>query len=341
MPHLTRRAAATALSLALGLALMLPLALPAAAASEFLGQRTVRFSAAADYGRTPATTATLRLVDRVGGRFHLALGDLAYDDATERQWCRYVTSIVGSRYPFQLLAGNHESAGRDGDIANFARCLPNRLPGKAGRYSRQYYVDVPAANPVARVIMISPGLRFGSATWRYQRGDARYRWTARAIDSARRAGITWVVVGMHMPCLSMGRYGCSAGPDVMNLLVKKRVDLVLTGHEHIYQRSKQITTGPGCRRVPTTRFDRDCVASASSSLRAGRGSVFITAGTGGSTLRRVGLSDTQRGYFAAWSGRNVRPRHGIVSVDVTKQSLTARFVGSTAGTFTDQVTIRR
>lgn len=321
--------------------LLVSLAPAASAAAEGKRSRLVTFSAAGDYGRTPATTRTLRLVDRVGGRFHVALGDLSYSDATERQWCRYVKRHLGKRYPVQLLAGNHESSGRDGHINAFARCLPSRMPGMTGRYARQYYFDVPAANPVVRVVAISPGLRYRSRTWTYERGTPRYRWTARAIDSSRRAGIEWVVVAMHNPCLSMGRYGCAAGADLTNLLVKKRVDLVLTGHEHLYQRTKQITTGPGCRRVPASRFDPDCVASASSVLSAGRGTVFVTAGTGGTTLRHVRLRDRQRGYFAAWSGTNVEPRHGIVTVSANPNRLNARFVGSTKGSFTDAVTIVR
>lgn len=337
--HVQRRTKWVALTTALLLAVSL--GLPTSASARPADARTVQFSAAGDFGRTPAMRRTLRLIDRVGGSFHLAVGDLAYDDATERQWCRFVKRHLGKRYPMQLLAGNHESYGRDGHIDNYARCLPNRMAGKHGRYARQYYFDVPAKNPMVRVIAISPGLRYAKSTWRYERGTARYRWTARAIESARRAGIEWVVVGMHQPCLSMGRYPCTAGADIMNLLVNKRVDLVLTGHEHMYQRTKQIATGPGCSRVPASGYDPDCVASSSGTLAAGRGTVFITAGTGGTALRNVPRRDPQRRYFAAWSGANVNPRHGIVTVSATEKALTARFVGSTRGSFTDAVTIRR
>jgi hypothetical protein len=311
---------------------------PAAAAAA--SASSVRFTAAGDFGKTRATAKVLDLA-RAHGSFLLALGDLAYGDATEPAWCAFVKSRVGRGYPVQLLSGNHESSGRDGRIDRFTRCLPNRLPGVKGNYGRQWYVDVPAANPVARIVMISPGLRYENGTWRYTAGTPRYRWTQRAIRSARAAGIDWVVVGMHHPCLSMGRYGCTAGSDLMNLLVRQRVDLVLTGHEHMYQRSKQITTGPGCRRVPTGRIDRDCIASSSSTLRKGAGTVFVTVGTGGTNLRPVSRNDRQKRYFAAWSGRNASPRHGLLAVDIDAGRLTARFVGTSPGTFTDAVTIRR
>ena len=52
----------------------------------------------------------------------------------EEAWCDLVTDRVGD-VPFQLLAGNHESDGRNGFIDEFADCLPNRLPGLVGTYA--------------------------------------------------------------------------------------------------------------------------------------------------------------------------------------------------------------
>ena len=49
---------------------------------------------------------------------------------------------------------------------------------------------------------------------------------------------------MHYPCLSAGQYGCVEGSALMNLLVNEKVDLVLHGHEHTYQRGKQLATDP-------------------------------------------------------------------------------------------------
>ena len=46
---------------------------------------------------------------------------------------------VGNGFPFELISGNHESAGNlDGDINNFSACLSNQLPGAVGTYGRQW-----------------------------------------------------------------------------------------------------------------------------------------------------------------------------------------------------------
>ena len=101
---------------------------------------------------------------------------------------------VGAGYPFELVAGNHESNGQNGNINDFSACLPNQLPGVVGTYGRQWYVDVPAEDPLVRYVMISPGLTFPDGTWSYAAGSPRYNWTAAAIDGARTRRIPWVVV---------------------------------------------------------------------------------------------------------------------------------------------------
>ena len=82
------------------------------------------------------------------------------------------------------MSGNHESNGENGDIARFARCLPNRLPGLVGTYGRQWYVDQPATDPLVRVVMISPALDFGHGEWSYAKGTPHHAWLQAAVTEA-------------------------------------------------------------------------------------------------------------------------------------------------------------
>lgn len=302
----------------------------------------VHFTAAGDLG---ATSNTANVLDGMKGQapdLALALGDLSYGaTGAEQTWCDFVTSHLGAGFPFELVAGNHESNGQNGNINDFSACLPNQLPGVIGTYGRQYYVDVPAGNPLVRFVMISPNLPFPDGTWSYAAGTPRYNWTAAAIDGARTAGIPWVVVSMHEPCWSLGQYNCPVGGDLGNLLISKRVDLVLTGHEHLYQRTKQLTTGGSCPAVPVNSFNAACVADSDSSLVQGAGTVFATVGTGGVESRSVNTADPEVGDFAAWSGSNANPAYGFLDVKATTDSLTAQFVPVGTGTFTDSFVINR
>jgi hypothetical protein len=188
-------------------------------------------------------------------------------------------------------------------------------------------------------IAISPNLTFSDSTWSYAAGSPRYQWTAAAIDRARSANIPWVVVGMHKPCISLGQYGCDIGADITNLMLQKHVDLVLNGHEHLYQRSKQLATRPGCPGLVAATYNAACIVDADDALVKGAGTVITTVGTGGVDLRDVSMSDPEAGYFGAASGLNVNPTWGNLHVSATANQLTARFVPATGGNFTDGFTI--
>jgi PKD repeat protein len=283
------------------------------------------------------------VLDRIGALDNdltIALGDLSYGvTGAEQAWCDLVTSRVGAGYPFELLAGNHEGNGQNGNINDFSACLPNQLPGVVGTYGRQYYVDVPQTNPLVRHVMISPGIVYPDSTWSYAAGTPRHSWTAAAIDGARTAGIPWVVVSMHKPCLSVGQYACDPGADLFNLLVSKKVDLVLSGHEHHYSRTKQLAHGSGCSALAPGSYTASCVVDADSSLAKGAGTVFATVGTGGVELRDVFTADPEAPYFAATSGANQNPTFGLLDVTLSAETLGARFLGTSGGSFTDAFTI--
>jgi PKD repeat protein len=314
-------------------------AVPANGAGE---PGVVHFTVAGDYGSTAATTAVLNRIAAQAPDLNLAVGDLSYGTTgAEQAWCDLVTSRVGAGFPFELISGNHESNGQNGNINDFSACLPNQLSGVVGTYGRQWYVDVPKQAPLVRFVMISPALPFTDGTWSYAAGTPRYTWTAAAIDGARAASIPWVVVGMHKPCLSVGTYQCDVGADLMNLLVSKKVDLVLTGHEHGYERTKQLGLTAGCAAVQPGSVTTACIRDSDNDLVKDQGTVFATVGTGGVGLYNMNPADSEAGYFAAWSGANSNPTYGPLDVQVTADQLDARFLPSSGGTFADAFTIRR
>ena len=189
--------------------------------------------------------------------------------------------------------------------------------------------------------MISPGLTFPDGMWSYDVGTPRYAWTAAAIDGARTAKIPWVVVGMHIPCLSMTARTCGSGPDLMNLLVSKKVDLVLMGHNHLYERTKQLAQSTSCQRIAPGTSSQSCIADSDSSLVQGRGTVFATVGTGGTGLQSLNTADAERAYFATWAGVGANATWGFLDVRADSSRLDASFTRTAGGTFTDSFTIGR
>lgn len=336
---MTRHRILAAAGVAAALA-VLSVAAPQAVQGLAPGAGTVHFTTSGDFGSSAAAKSVLSGVRTIAPDLHMALGDLSYGTTGQEQaWCDLVTQNVGAGFPFELISGNHESNGQNGNINDFSACLPNQLPGAVGTYGREYYVDVPQGAPLIRFIMISPGLPFADGVWSYANGTAHYAWTQAAIDGARTAGTPWVVVGMHKPCLSMGEYPCDPGADILNLLVSKRVDLVLTGHEHLYQRSKQLATGAGCGAIVPGAYSAGCVADADNSLVKGAGTVFATVGTGGNGNYDIQPGDSEAAYFAAAYGSSAAPTYGSLDVTASPTQLTASFARAAGASFSDGFTI--
>lgn len=304
------------------------------------------FTAVGDYGANSNTSAVLlgMAPTNTGSSFNLALGDLSYGSLRpETAWCNYVKARVGDTFPFQLVAGNHEDDTPAGyNIDKFALCLPNRIGNITGTYAREYYFDYPPASPLARVILISPNLTFlNEGRYSYSAGSAHYNWVASAIDGARAARIPWIIVGMHRNCITVGIKSCEIGTDLLNLLVEKRVDFILQGHDHDYQRSKQLAlTTPSCTSILANTYNPSCVVDdgADGTYTKGAGSVLIIVGSGGISLYNVNRSDSEAGYFGNWMGANSNPTYGFLKVEVTGDYLSASFVPS-VGTFADSFTV--
>jgi hypothetical protein len=300
------------------------------------------FTAVGDFGGTANTDGVLNGIANAGAAFHLALGDLSYGTyAPESAWCSYVQGKVGATFPFELVSGNHDmDASTQGHINNFAACLPDRIGNLTGTYGKEYYFDY---QNLARVIFISPNLVLDGSTWSYNAGTAHYTWLSNAIDDARAKNIPWVIVGMHKNCITVGAKSCEIGTDVLNLLVAKNVDLILQGHDHNYQRSKQLALNANCGAIAAGMYNAACVSDdgADNAYVKGAGSVLNIVGTGGQSLYGSNPFDAEAGYFARFVMPGVDvARYGFLKVHVTATQLSAEFIGTSAGSaFSDAYTI--
>jgi hypothetical protein len=301
---------------------------------------SVTFAAGGDHGANEVTAASLAALDHSGAEFYLALGDIDYDQtATDEVWCDFVRErlpTLGPQFPIEVVSGNHEhDHGPNGNVLNHAGCMPDRL-GSTGTYAAQYYFDYPADLPLLRTIMIAPSLTVGGISYEYAPGNQPYSWLSGAIDSARAEGIPWVVVGMHMNCLSTGQKSCEIGEELLNLLVAKKVDLVLQGHDHNYQRSRQLAHAAGCPSVKADEYNPACIGGegAGGVYGKGGGTIIVISGTFGMSLYPVKPGDAEAGYFAAIDAT----ANGFTTFRVTGERLEAAFMASD-GDFSDRFSI--
>jgi len=297
---------------------------PARAAASF------SFTAVSDYGQTSHTTTNLNYIATSGVSFNLGLGDLNYNpNVTTDAWSTYAKSHLPTNFPFEIIAGNHDVA----QIDTFAADLPDHIGAISGTYAKEYYFDYPPGTPLARFILISP-----TSLYNYSKGSAHYNWVAKTIDTARAANIPWVIVGMHQYCFVISA-SCK-GQALLDLLISKKVDLILQGHKRSYQASKQLALNPTtCPTLSTTNYNAECVVNATTNLTKGAGSVIVVTATGGQPLTSIDTTDPKTGYFRAWMGSNINQTWGVSNITISATQLTTQFVGTSGGTFSDSFTI--
>ncbi|MBK9027833.1 MAG: metallophosphoesterase [Propionivibrio sp.] len=258
-------------------------------------------------------------------RTALIVGDLAYDPAREAEYCAFVKAKIPAGA--QLLPGNHEAQDGDGVFGAYAACLPD-LWGVSGSYTEgHWYAD----RGNMRLIGIAPNIALPSGTRTYARGTPEREQLKDWIDEAKAAG-RWVIVSMHMPCLTVGAHGCASDPTITDMLIGKSVDLILSGHDHNYSRSHQIS---GTAAAPVV-VDRD------GTFAAGAGSVLVTVGAGGHNARTV--ASPLPAWAATASGTNSPGgiAFGHLEITATPTALTARYVADAGNTaYSDSFVVAR
>jgi chitodextrinase len=334
------------------LALALPLCAALGSSAPARASATVTFGAAGDHQATANARAVLRGVGAAHPDFFMSLGDLSYDQLSADAWCQMVKdelnagaglpagSAYGETFPFAITQGNHELS----TIDNFLTptCLPDRLdtataPGSS--YGHDYVLDYPADAPTVRIISTSPSL----APLSYRAGGAGLQWLSDMIDAGRAAGLPWIVVTNHLNYISSASNSNEVGSPFFNLLVAKKVDLVLQGHDHNYQRSKQFAHSAGCPEVPTGVVDPDCIVDDGSDgiYQAGAGPVLVISGAGGAPLYAVNPMDTEAGYFATARGSESGSVFGWSKVTATDTTLQLAYQSTGTTALQDSFTITK
>ena len=303
------------------------------AVRDHVGQGTV-FAAGGDIGATTETASVLKTIAASDAQFFLALGDLSYNQLKpESAWCDWTKTQLGPDTPIQLTVGNHEDDdGPDGSIRAFADCAPDHM-GSTGTYPAQYFFDL---DQTVRVISIAPGLTVDGVTYDYAPGSDEASWLISAIESGQAAGIPWIVVGSHKPCITVGAKDCEPGSAAVDLMIDEGVDLILFGHDHNYQRSHQLTC------ITLESFDPDCVSDNDGNHVAGAGTIMVVAGvSGGRIFYSIDPEDPEGPYFATSFGRaDNEAGVGYIEIAADDDTLEVRFIGVTA-TFTDGFTMHQ
>lgn len=316
-----------------------------------------------------AIAAAGRVAD-LAPAFHLALGGLSYAmhepenqpasedfDYDARKWDTYFAQNdpVACSVPWMVTPGHrdyekfYDSTGNGGLRARFS--MPdNAWDGSTGIYAWRHH----------NVGLLS--LDAGEVCYRFPAklgytAGKQLKWLDAQLGRFRAdPAVDFVVVCCNHSVYSTGdRYGAELGAQESwaPLFDKHGVDLVLAGHNRVYERTDPIKAGKGTRKVPP---GGTVVAKTD-------GTTYLTAGGGGQALdgfsknvpesylghESSATSATMKTYNkgatkptetkVTWS--RVRYRgYGLVAVDVTPDAMTVRAVAEN-GDKIDEVTLRR
>ncbi|MFE2043304.1 purple acid phosphatase family protein [Streptomyces sp. NPDC059477] len=250
---------------------------------------TFTFTAFGDQGVSEAAVAGGKVLLDLAPAFHLHAGDLCYADPNGRgtvkdaydatQWDLFLrqNEPVSRSVPWMVTTGNHDMEAwysADGYGGQFARFFlpgngvdPRGAPGVYSFVHGNVGVVALDANDVSYEIPANLGYTDGRQT----------AWLGRRLKELRASdGVEFVVVFFHHCAYSTSSHGSDGGvrAEWVPLFAEHQVDLVINGHNHVYERTDAVKNGEVGRAVPIggrTDPTRD-------------GTVYVTAGGGGKEL---------------------------------------------------------
>ncbi len=186
------------------------------------------FTAFGDHGVLDPAPQNLAAITRDNPAFHVLLGDVSYANGFQPFWDKWFDMMepFASRIPVMAAIGNHEYEKDIGPMTYVGRFS---FPEDELQYTFDY------GN--VRFVVVNTVLGLPAP---------QLAWLEAALAKARADQVGWLIVCQHFPL-----FGTTAGrgfnrPLIVReaaVLEKYRVDLVLAGHDHVYERSFPILGG--------------------------------------------------------------------------------------------------
>jgi hypothetical protein len=281
----------------------------------------------------------------------LWLGDNAYCCGTEDQFQQYVFSLYGPNFrntPFFMTPGNHDYADNSNNFnIDYYKLFSMPQRGEAGGVASgsQSYFSADYGN-VHLVSLDSQGNEAGLYRL-YDTTGTQVQWLKRDLAANKQP---WTIVFFHHPPYSKG--GHDSDTELAMKLIRERltpilerykVDLVMNGHSHNYERLYRIKNHRGLANT----FDRttqlaegtmaryDGTPNSCPVLTKGDGIVYVVNGSGGA------LGPQQPDYpMPAMVAGTKGTAGGSVILDVSDNRIDAQFIAAD-GVIQDQFTIMK
>ncbi|XP_058107139.1 nucleotide pyrophosphatase/phosphodiesterase-like [Magnolia sinica] len=301
------------------------------------GSDELRFLAYGDMGKAPRDPSTEHYIQpgslsvvkaladeiesgNVDSIFHI--GDISYATGFLVEWDYFLQLItpVASQVSYMTAIGNHErDYGESGSVYE--------TPDSGGECGVPYETYFPMPTPAKdkswySIEQASVHFTVISTEHAWSEGSEQYDWMKKDLGAVDRSRTPWVIFMGHRPMYSSCPGGFLPSVDsafvdaVEPLLIEPKVDLVLFGHVHNYERTCAVYQKE-CKAMPTK--DKDGVDTYDHSNYTAP--VHAIIGMAGFEL------DQFPGSAESWSLVRIS-EFGYVRVHATKQEMRVEFVNS-------------
>ena len=299
-------------------------------------KRSFKFVAYGDMGtsKPPGATTTSALIQKEVEMNDVSLvlhvGDLSYSMGVSYEWDKWMTLIepYSSRVPYMINVGNHEQEHTVGGEKD-----PSDAPGNGFHTSWGNYGPDSGGESGVPVYNRFHMTQIGNQPWWYSfeyglvhftvlstehnftYGSRQHTWLVKELKSVDRSRTPWLIVATHRPFYSSQRLVADLKVSMHirqvlePLLHENKVNLVIAGHIHSYERT-------------CTVYCEHCTDG---------GMTTVVVGTGGTDLEKSGT------WKFDWS-KHFEAVHGYGRVTVANgRSLLWEFVRNKDNRVTDRV----
>ncbi|MBA2538872.1 MAG: metallophosphoesterase [Deltaproteobacteria bacterium] len=177
-----------------------------------------------------------RLLERMlaeGLDFVVVSGDMVTRGSDEGDWQQFfgLTQDLRAQLPYYPAIGNHDLGMSNPDGTSRADKMFSLPPAPSGRPPDSYWYSRDVSD-IHLVFLDSNN---------YDRGDQE-TWLEADLAAARKRGVRSIVVITHDGPFARGYHGGNtlARARYVPILARHKVDLVISGHDHIYQRGEHL-----------------------------------------------------------------------------------------------------
>jgi hypothetical protein len=278
------------------------------------GEENFNFAAAGDFGCSTNTKNTVENMQSKEPEIVLALGDLSYH-STADCWFDMMSPIKDK---LMITLGHHDVEDGQAKMDQYLNSFGLEKPFYSYEYNKVHFLVMSAKSV-------------------YYKGSEQYNFILEDLKkAAENKDVNWIVVSSYGPPYTSPSEHTAFKElrDVYHPIFEKYgVDLVLSGHNHNYQRTHPITYNPNDSSEPVVTNDRTTEYNSQKD-----GIVFAIVGTGGVNFYsfdgQAPFVDTQ---FAN--------KFGFLNIDISNGNphtkLTGTFYDNKGDQILDQFTIEK